>query len=66
MKRMPFTGEKVLAGKGGAFRNVFSNSGRSDTAYQTRRSCSLVEAVLRREPLPTEKVFSPKGGIWGA
>ena len=31
--------------------------------HQTRRSCSLVEAVLRREPLPAEKVFSPKGGV---
>jgi len=30
---------------------------------QTRRSRSLVEAVPRREPLPAEKVFLPKGGV---
>jgi len=49
---MLLTGERVLAGKDGALRNVFSNSGRSDTATPdsqklfSRRSCSLVEAVL--------------------
>jgi len=31
MKRMLFTGERVLA-KGGALRNAFSNGGRSDAA----------------------------------
>jgi len=49
---MLFTGERVLAGKDGALRNVFSNGGRLDTAAPdsqkmfSRRSCSPVEAVL--------------------
>jgi len=49
---MLFTGERVLAGKDGALRNVFSNSRRLDTAASdlqkmfSRRSCSPVEAVL--------------------
>jgi len=30
---------------------------------QTRRSRSLVQAVPRRELLPAEKVFLPKGGV---
>jgi len=68
---MPFTGERVLAGKGGALRNVFSNGGCSDTATPDLqklfycRNCSLVDAVFllqrrrphRKEAFVSQKVF---------
>jgi len=61
MKRMPFTGEKVLAGKGGAFRDVFSNSGRSDAATPDSqklfscRSCSAKRTAACREGVLAER-----------
>jgi len=68
---MPFTGERVFAGKGSALRNVFSNGGRSDTATPdlqklfSCRNCSLVEAFFllqrrrsrRKEAFVSQKVF---------
>jgi len=59
-ERMSFTGERVLAGKAGALRNVFSNGWRSDAVAPESqklfscRSCPLVGDVLQREPLPTD------------
>jgi len=69
IKKMPFTGERVLAGKGGALRNVFSNGGRSDAAAPDSqklfscRSCSAKRIVAcrrcsrRKEVLVSQKMF---------
>jgi len=68
---LPFTGERVLAGKGGALRIVFSDGGCSDTATPDLqklfygRNCSLVDAVFllqsrrphRKEAFVSQKVF---------
>jgi len=61
MKRMPFTGESVLAGKGGALRNVFSNGGCSDAAAPVSqkllscRSCSAKRTAACREGVLAER-----------
>jgi len=60
-KRTPFTGERVLAGKGGALRNVFSNCGHSDaTAPNSQklfscRSCSAKKTAACREGVLAER-----------
>ena len=63
-KRTPFTGDWVLAEKGGALKNVFSDSGRSDAAARDSqelfswRSFIAKRTAGYRERVLTYKRFS--------